>query len=487
MHVNDPLPSSRDNVVHEGKEISAIICTHNRADLLSGAVDSLLRQTLDKSRYEIIVVDNASTDQTRQLCERYAGRDNFRYLYEKTAGLSIARNLGLTGARGKYVAFLDDDAFASPEWLERIVHTFESTVPQPASLGGKILLTWEIPKPEWFPDDQKSFLGHLDYGERPHALEYPRILFGSNMAFLRDALLHVGGFRTDLGREENTLLADEEADIFRRFNEEYLPVFYHPHITVYHLVLKERLTKKWLYRRHYWMGRAHVRMWSGQSRGEILKAAGISLGKAGKKLVKLYRANKRHAAAASSVSLIASLYREVGRMQQLLIDLKKSPTVESVKGAPILQEQHTRIDMKDGWYPSGTVEISYAYEAALHGGSLKVEGTGRPGERSFAFSKMAALSPGKHYRLTGTMRIDFFSGTASFFKCQIYQNSRWLKNIVSSKYDLKRLGQWQELTAEFVSPQGGAATVIVAIEKRPGAEGVRATIYVDAVKLEIIE
>ena len=100
---------------------------------------------------------------------------------------------------------------------------------------------------------------------------------------------------------------------------------------------------------------------------------------------------------------------------------------------------------------------------------------------------MAALSPGKHYRLTGTMRIDFFSGTASFFKCQIYQKSGWLKNIVSSRYDLGRLGQWQELTCEFISPKDDAAGVVVAIEKRPVAKEVRATIYVSSVELEIIE
>jgi len=469
------------------KEISTIICTHNRDNLLSRAIESLIHQTMDKSRYEIIVVDNASTDRTRQVCESYAGIDNFRYIYEGKAGLSIARNLGLAEAKGRYVAFLDDDAVASGEWLERIVNTFETAIPEPASVGGNILPIWEVPIPEWFPDNRKSFLGLLDYGEKTITLKYPRVLFGTNMAFLKDTLLGAGGFRTDLGREKKYLLSGEEVDVFRTFQEIKLPVLYHPDITVSHLIPKERLTKKWLYRRLYWQGRSNVKMWSGQSWGDILKEVGISLQKIGRKLIKLYRMRNEPGSAASKVSHISSLYCEVGRIQQLLVALKNTPIFEYEKVGRITQEKFTFVEIKNGWHPYGMVEISSSQERTFGGGSVKVTGAGRPGDQSFAVSDTFEIFPGKHYRVTGSMRIDSISENTSYFKCNLYQRGRWLRKIESSRYDLSRKGQWQELTAEFVSPKGKAAAVRVAIGKRPIAKEVRATIYVNGVKLEIIE
>lgn len=469
------------------KKISAIICTHNRSDLLAKAIESLIGQTMDKSHYEIIVVDNASTDQTRELCEGYRDIDNFRYIYEEEAGLTIARNLGLIEAKGKYVGFLDDDAIASREWLERIVHAFETITPPPASVGGKILPIWEVPKPEWFPDDKTSLLSILDYGERPIIIKYPRVLFGTNMAFLRDALLDVGGFSTNLGRKKNNLLSGEEVDIFKKFKEKKLPVFYQPDITVSHLIPKERLTEKWLYRRLYWTGRSAVLMWSGMSRSTIFKEVGISLQKIGQKLIKLYHIRNESGSAANKVSRISSIYREVGRMRQLLLDLRNPPSIGPSKVNHTPEEKYISVDMKDGWQAFGMVEISSGNEKTFDGDILKLTGTGRSGDQSFALSETYDISPAKRYRFTGAMRIDFISQNTSFFKCRLYQRGRWLKNFESNKYDFRRKGQWQELTVEFASPKGEGAALSISIEKRPRAEEIRASIYVAAMKLEMIE
>ena len=91
--------------------ISAVICTYNRADLLAGAIESLLEQTLNPAHREIIVVDNASTDGTRAVVEQFAP-DGVRYVLETRQGLGYARNRGWQEARGEFVAYIDDDARA---------------------------------------------------------------------------------------------------------------------------------------------------------------------------------------------------------------------------------------------------------------------------------------------------------------------------------------------------------------------------------------
>src|SRR3990172_11341947 len=104
---------------------SAIICTHNRAEYLTKAIQSLVGQSISKDRYEIIVVDNCSTDFTKEVVERFSSKNYIRYIYEPTLGANYARNTGWRNARGKYVAYLDDDTVACHIWLDKILEVFE--------------------------------------------------------------------------------------------------------------------------------------------------------------------------------------------------------------------------------------------------------------------------------------------------------------------------------------------------------------------------
>ena len=129
--------------------ISAIICTLNRAAYLEKAIQSLADQTLPEEQFEIIVVDNGSTDNTKTMVEGFKHLENLRYIYEPIMGLSQARNTGWQNAQGDYVAYLDDDAIACPEWLERIVQAFDTVEPRPGSVGGKVIPVWEAERPAW--------------------------------------------------------------------------------------------------------------------------------------------------------------------------------------------------------------------------------------------------------------------------------------------------------------------------------------------------
>ena len=93
-------------------EISVVICTHNRAGYLTKALQSLSAQSLNPDSYEVIVVDNGSTDNTREVYENIIGKTNWIYVHDPVVGLSHARNTGWGDAKGKFIAFMDDDAIA---------------------------------------------------------------------------------------------------------------------------------------------------------------------------------------------------------------------------------------------------------------------------------------------------------------------------------------------------------------------------------------
>lgn len=234
--------------------ISAIICTHNRAGYLRKAIRSLVFQSLDEELYEILVVDNASTDDTRHIVHNeFSGVSNLRYLYEPVLGLSQARNTGWRGAEGEYVAYLDDDAVASPVWLERILEVFDTVSPKPGCVGGKIEPIWEAPRPIWLSDSMLPVLTVLDLSDKPTFLS-DQIPSGANISFAKVVLMELGGFSVALGRKGNQLLSNEEVLLMRKMKDKGFLCFYHPEIKVRHHIPASRLTERWFLDRYYWQG-----------------------------------------------------------------------------------------------------------------------------------------------------------------------------------------------------------------------------------------
>ena len=191
-------------------KISAVICTHNRAAYLRKSLQSLVEQTIDQELYEIIVVDNGSQDETKQVVDQYSGIPNLRYLYEPVIGLSRARNRAWSNARGTYVAFLDDDAVACSGWVATFLDVFESFKPMPGAVGGKCEAIWEAPRPNWLSDKLLGYISILHWSEVPIVLDDWQGLSACNIAYPREVLKAAGGFREDLGRKGNTLRAGGE-------------------------------------------------------------------------------------------------------------------------------------------------------------------------------------------------------------------------------------------------------------------------------------
>jgi glycosyltransferase involved in cell wall biosynthesis len=240
-------------------QISAIICALHHTAYLDKAIQSLINQTLPKEQYEIIVVSSGSIDETKMIGESFNHLENFRCIHEPIKGLSQARNMGWQDARGEYVAYLDDDAIASPEWLERIVNAFETIRPPPGGVGGKIIPIWEGKRPDWLSKQLEAPLTILNWGDRPIFLtEEYQYLAGANVSYRREILQNIGGFCTNLGRKGNTLLSNEERLLDRTLRKQGLGLYYDPKICVRHHIKVERLVKSWFYKRFFWQGVSDV-------------------------------------------------------------------------------------------------------------------------------------------------------------------------------------------------------------------------------------
>ena len=245
----------------EAVRISAIICTRDRAPYLRRAIRSLRGQTLGHRAYEVLVVDNGSTDGTGELVAAESGRwPNLRYLAEPVLGLSRARNRGWRSARGEYVAYLDDDATAAPDWLARILAVFDTVAPRPGCVGGRIEPLWEAPRPAWLSDDLLGALSILDWSAKPGVLRPDRWIAGCNMAFPRRLLRAVGGFSERLGRRGERLLSMEENLVRQQLEGAGYVCYYDPRIVVQHHIPATRLAPSWFLRRTYWNGVSAARV-----------------------------------------------------------------------------------------------------------------------------------------------------------------------------------------------------------------------------------
>jgi glycosyltransferase involved in cell wall biosynthesis len=235
--------------------ISVVICTHNRAGYLRRALESLAVQTLPSGDYEVIVVDNACTDETPQVAQAMAATvPNLRYIREERLGLSRARNTGAEVASAAYVAYLDDDARAEPQWADRILQAFREVGPTPACVGGRVWMDWGGNAPSWLPRRYWSLYTHLDLGDKDHILGDAEYLVGANMAFRREVLLDLGGFDERLGRHGGKLLSGEEAAVIQQLRERGLPIYYVAAAAVWHAVPEVRRHRRWLWARLFWDG-----------------------------------------------------------------------------------------------------------------------------------------------------------------------------------------------------------------------------------------
>ena len=232
--------------------ISVVVCTHNRAGVLAGSLLSLGEQTLDRSDYEVIVVDNNSTDNTPAVVEDFRLRfPDVRYFLEPQQGLSHARNRGWHEARGEYIGYIDDDSKAPPEWLEVAKEVIDEQAP--AAFGGPNYPFYNSRKPRWFKDEY----GTHELGPQARALASTEYVYGMNVFFRRAVLETLGGFDPALGMRGKRIAYGEETAVLVRIRAE-MPdevIYYEPRLYVYHLVPARKMTWPWILRASWAGGR----------------------------------------------------------------------------------------------------------------------------------------------------------------------------------------------------------------------------------------
>ena len=239
--------------------LSVAICTYNRVDRLRKALDALACQTLPQSQFEILVIDNASTDDTKMVVsDIQTTLSNLHYLYEPVQGLSRARNTAMQAATTPYISYLDDDAIPCQQWAEKILTTFLTVTPTPVGVGGPIYPLWETTQPAWMQPEMEFLFSILDCGDQPHWLQFPKFPFGANMSYQREALLKAGGFKENLGRKGSNLLSCEEYLLNRTLTKAGGRFYYVPEASVEHWIPKTRTCSTWLLQRSYWQGRSEA-------------------------------------------------------------------------------------------------------------------------------------------------------------------------------------------------------------------------------------
>jgi glycosyltransferase involved in cell wall biosynthesis len=267
--VRERCPETEEEITTEytddTRTFSVVICTRNRARFLVEAIQSALDQQYPKDRYELLVVDNDSSDGTRALVEPYlaSAAISVSYHHEPHLGVSHARNLGIAQSRHEYVAYLDDDIVAGPGWLAALDGAIRER--GALALGGRIepVLALGCEAPPWWSDANVRSLFGLDHSrhhpeERVAAIRWPLWLGTGNSAYAKQLLSKLGGFRTDFGPKGSQRRIAEDIYLNLELERAAVPLYYVHDASVKHRVTGDQLTRRSIWRRTYWAGVMHA-------------------------------------------------------------------------------------------------------------------------------------------------------------------------------------------------------------------------------------
>ena len=232
-------------------DISVIICTYNRDRYLPEAMQSLVDQDFDKTRFETIVVNNNSIDNTENVCKEFIANhpECLMYYYNETEqGSSPSRNKGARHAKGSLLIFMDDDAVAEKDFLKN-AWKFHLANPNIQGFGGRIIARYIPAEPDWMSHYVSALVGNFDYAPTVTEFKPNRYPLESNMAVTKQAFDEIDGFDVALPGVKGTLrIGSEGKDLYFRLKEKGHRVFYVPDMIVHHVVEVSKLNYEYLYR-----------------------------------------------------------------------------------------------------------------------------------------------------------------------------------------------------------------------------------------------
>lgn len=233
--------------------LSVIICTYNRAALLERCLNGLAEQQLDSNSFEVIVVDNNSTDASPELVTRYDQQiGKLKCVFERKQGLSYARNRGCAEAEGEYLVYLDDDAIAPPDYLSNIMRVIAQHSPD--IMGGPVYPYYTSKKPAWFRDEYE-----IRKFEAQSGFSTTCRVSGGNYIIKKRILEMLGGFDTTFGMIGKKLGVGEERKVLELYREvtpeDQQKVYYSLECFVRHHVPKHKMRIAYMVRKYFLGGK----------------------------------------------------------------------------------------------------------------------------------------------------------------------------------------------------------------------------------------
>lgn len=238
--------------------ISVIIPTRNRCALLKKCLESLTNQSYSTDSFEVLVIDNGSTDDTRSVVHEFSLQiQHLRYSHVEKPGLHEGRHAGLKLSEGEILVFADDDIQALPTWLEGIQESFQNK--EVGLVGGKNIPNYESDPPDWLESlwvttsDGKyiTYFSLLDFGDEPKVI-HPYFVFGCNFSVRKDLLLQIKGFHPD-GMPQSMLKyrGDGESHVAITLHDMGFKTMYNPKASVKHWVPVSRMNTDYINKRAF--------------------------------------------------------------------------------------------------------------------------------------------------------------------------------------------------------------------------------------------
>ena len=310
---------TQDSRPSERPFLSVVICTYNRAPFLRSALEGICNQKLDPEHYEIIVVDNNSTDGTRPIVAHFRRTyPHVRYAAEIKQGLSHARNRGFQEARGEYLVYNDDDSIAPPEYLSHVFSVLQKNGPD--ILGGPVYPYYLHPKPPWFRDTYE-IRRHADASGFSRTCR----VSGGNFIIRKSVLRQLGLFDPEYGMKGGKLGSHEESKVLDQYRfkvpEAEQKVYYSLECSLRHYVPPDKMKIGYMMLRSYISGRMFLRLRALEGRIELSRMMPMLYYSTMDYLVReLKKAGIREA---DYIDFFRRSFRSIGILTELVLQLAK--------------------------------------------------------------------------------------------------------------------------------------------------------------------
>jgi glycosyltransferase involved in cell wall biosynthesis len=236
-------------------DISLIICTRNRHDIIPETLEAIKKQTLNREKYEVIIIDQSTNDKTQQILENYP---DFKYIKLNSTGISISRNEGIKKSQGKLIAFVDDDILFDENYLYEIVDFFNNSDLKPDVSGGKILFKYLGEKPVWLDGLLLGILGYSDYGNEAKFYDsHPKhVPYTGSIVFKRECIEKIGEFSTFNVKINKNIISNEDVIFANKLKDLGYNIVYNPKMVVYHKIQPEHMTWEYYKNRYFKQGQS---------------------------------------------------------------------------------------------------------------------------------------------------------------------------------------------------------------------------------------